>query len=80
MALSNDSSSQALLDKLDELLVDCTPQEVENAHGVDYTVGLDELKKVTVARIVLPSSSPQSEPPHCMVLVCDHPLKLKSEY
>lgn len=40
-------SSQALLDKLDELLVDCVPlKEVENTHGVDYIAGLNELKKV----------------------------------
>ena len=41
-----DPSSQALLNKLDECLVGCIPKEVQNAHGVDYTVGLDELKKV----------------------------------
>ena len=43
-----DPSSRALLDKLDERLVGCIPKKVENAHGVDYTVGLDELKKVSV--------------------------------
>ena len=42
-----DPSSRALLDKLDERLVGCIPKKVENAHGVDYTVGLDELKKVS---------------------------------
>ena len=41
-----DPSSQALLNKLDECLVGCIPKKVENAHGVDYTIGLDELKKV----------------------------------
>ena len=41
-----DPSSRALLDKLDELLVGCIPKKVENSHGVDYTVGLDELEKV----------------------------------
>ena len=41
-------SSQALLDKLDELLVDCIPKEIENAHGVDYIAGLNELKKVSI--------------------------------
>ena len=38
--------AEALLGKLDALLVDCVPKEVENSHGVDYTAGLDELKKV----------------------------------
>ena len=42
-----DPSSQALLNKLDECLVGCIPKEVENAHGVDYTIGLDELKRYT---------------------------------
>lgn len=41
-----DPSSRALLNKLDERLVGCVPKEAENAHGVDYTIGLDELKKV----------------------------------
>ena len=48
-----DPSSRALLDKLDERLVGCIPKKVENAHGVDYTVGLDELKKVSVKVQVL---------------------------
>ena len=40
-------SSQALLDKLDELLVGCTPKEVATeGHGLDYTAGLNELKRV----------------------------------
>ena len=39
-------SSQALLDKLDELLVDCAPKEVEIASSVDYIAGLNELKRV----------------------------------
>ncbi len=51
-----DPSSRALLDKLDELLVGCIPKEVEHAHGVDYTVGLDELKKVKL--FILPCSDP----------------------
>ena len=55
MAHGLDPSSQALLDKLDERLVGCIPKEVENAHGVDYTVGLDELKKVSVLNDPLPS-------------------------
>ena len=46
MAGGLDLSSQALLDKLNESLVGCIPKEVENVYGVDYTVGLDELKKV----------------------------------
>ena len=46
-----DPSSRALLDKLDERLVGCIPKKVENAHGVDYTVGLDELKKVSVMHL-----------------------------
>ena len=43
-----DPSSRALLDKLDERLVGCIPKKVKNAHGVDYTIGLNELKKVSV--------------------------------
>ena len=42
-------SSQALLDKLDELLVGCTPKEVAaegHAYGLDYIAGLNELKRV----------------------------------
>jgi hypothetical protein len=39
-------SSQALLDKLDELLVDSVPKEVESTNSVDYIAGLNELKKV----------------------------------
>ena len=50
-----DPSSRALLDELDERLVRCIPKEVENAHGVDYTVGLDELIKVSVLNDPLPS-------------------------
>ena len=46
MAGGLDLSSQALLDKLNERLVGCIPKEVENVYGVDYSVGLDELKKV----------------------------------
>ena len=42
-----ESSSQAILDKLDNLLKGCTPLEVEDPYGVEYTAGLDELKKVT---------------------------------
>ena len=42
-----DQSSQGLLDKLDELLADCTPLEVENAFGPDYAAQLEELKKVS---------------------------------
>ena len=49
MAGGLDLSSQALLDKLNERLVGCIPKEVKNVHGVDYTVGLDELKKVYYA-------------------------------
>lgn len=41
-------TSQALLDKLDELLVDCKPKEVEDAHGGDYIAGLNELKRVSI--------------------------------
>ena len=41
-----DQSSRALMEKLDDLLVDCTPKEVENGHGVDYITGLEEFKKV----------------------------------
>ena len=39
-----DPSSQALMEKLDELLVDCTPKEVaedSSYYDVDYTVGLE---------------------------------------
>lgn len=53
MALQNpdqygvlDQSSRTLMEKLDDLLVDCTPKEVENGHGVDYITGLEEVKKV----------------------------------
>ena len=54
MALQNsddhgglNQSSQALLDKLDELLVGCTPKEVATeGHGLDYIAGLNELKRV----------------------------------
>ena len=45
-------TSQALLDKLDELLVHCKPKEVEDAHGRmggDYIAGLNELKRVSIA-------------------------------
>ena len=40
-------SSRALVEKLDELLVDCTPKGIEDPiHGIEYTmVGLEELKK-----------------------------------
>ena len=42
-------SSRALVEKLDELLVDCTPKEIEDPiHGVEYMVGLEELKKVSL--------------------------------
>jgi hypothetical protein len=41
-------SSQALLDKLDELLVDSAPKEAESANSVDYNAGLDELMKVSI--------------------------------
>jgi hypothetical protein len=43
-------SSQALLDKLDELLVDSVPKEVENTShdGVDYNAGLNEMKRVSM--------------------------------
>ena len=43
-----DPSSRALMEKLDKLLVDCTPKEVaeDSIYGVDYMVGLEELKKV----------------------------------
>ena len=36
------------MEKLDELLVDCTPKEVaeDSIYGVNYMVGLEELKKV----------------------------------
>ena len=36
------------MEKLDELLFDCTPKEVaeDSIYGVDYMVGLEELKKV----------------------------------
>ena len=47
-----DPSSQALMEKLDELLVDCTPKEVaedSNYYDVDYMVGLEELKKVAIS-------------------------------
>ena len=37
-----DPSSQALLNKLDECLVGCIPKKVENAHGVDYTIGAEK--------------------------------------
>ena len=62
MALQNpdhygglDPSSRALMEKLDELLVDCTPKEVaeDSINGVDYMIGLEELKKVAF------SNSPQ---------------------
>ena len=45
----HDPSSKALMEKLDELLVDCTPTEIEDPgiHGTDYMVGLDELRKVS---------------------------------
>ena len=46
MASGLDPSSQVLLEKLDYLLKDCTPLEVEDPYGVDYTVGLNELEKV----------------------------------
>ena len=40
-------SSQELLDKLDELLVGCTPKDVATeAYGLDYITGLNELKRV----------------------------------
>ena len=40
-------SSQALLDKLDELLVGYTPKEVATeGHNLDYIAGLNELKWV----------------------------------
>ena len=43
-----DPSSKALMEKLDELLVDCTPKEIEDPiRGVDYMAGLDELRKVS---------------------------------
>jgi acyl-CoA synthetase (NDP forming) len=41
-------SSQALLDKLDELLVDCVPKEVDIANSVDYITGMNELKRVSI--------------------------------
>jgi hypothetical protein len=41
-------SSQALLDKLDELLVDSAPKEAENTNSVNYYAGLGELKKVSI--------------------------------
>ena len=47
--MASSSGAEALLDKLDALLVDCVPKEVENAHGVDYTAGLDELKRVCLS-------------------------------
>ena len=37
---------EALLDKLDELLKNCTPKEVEHPYGEYYAKCLDELKKV----------------------------------
>ena len=44
-----EQSPQAILDKLDDLLKDCTPLEIEDApHGEDYTTGLDKLKKVAI--------------------------------
>ena len=43
-----DPSSKAPMEKLDELLVDCTPKEIEDSMcGVEYMAGLDELRKVT---------------------------------
>ena len=49
-----DPSSRALMEKLDELLVDCTPKEVAkdsiyNAYGVDYMIGYEERKKVAIS-------------------------------
>ena len=49
MIMEASSGGEALLDKLDTLLVDCVPKAVENAHGIDYTAGLDELKKVSLS-------------------------------
>ena len=42
-----DPSSQGLLNRLDELLVDCTPLETEDPYGLDYAVRLEEIKKVS---------------------------------
>ena len=56
MALENpdqygavDQTSRALMEKLDELLVDCTPKEIEDGHayGVEYITGLKEMKQVS---------------------------------
>ena len=43
-----DLPSRALIEKLDELLVDCTPKDVseDSIYGVNYMIGLEELKKV----------------------------------
>ena len=46
-----EQSPQAILDKLDDLLKDCTPLEIEDTHGEDYTTGLDELKKVAIINL-----------------------------
>ena len=39
-------SSKSILDKLDNVLIDCTPLEVEESHGVYFNEGLKELEKV----------------------------------
>ena len=46
--LQSPPDPEALLDKLDGLLKNCTTQEVERPYGDHYTKGLDELKKVTL--------------------------------
>ena len=43
-----DQTSRTLTKKLDELLVDCTPKEIEDGHGVDYITGLKEMKQVSL--------------------------------
>ena len=46
-----DLSSRALMEKLDKVLVDCTPKELaeDYIYGADYMVGFKELKKVAIS-------------------------------
>ena len=46
-------SSKAILDKLDNIIKDCIPLEVEESHGVYFNEGLKELKKVNDAQPVV---------------------------
>ena len=74
-----DSSPQALMKKLDKLLVDCTQKEVakDSIYGVDYMIGLEELKRVrsyilTFSNSLQVKCTPLSSVHNNFMPMCEH--------